>query len=221
MRHLFLCYCNSIRTARVGGLLVLAFSTLLQTSLAASSETGATLYQTSCQSCHGPDARGKEVLNSPALAGQSAAYLVRQLEHFSKGIRGGDGSDALAKQMRAISLSMTQDQDRQDLAEYLESLPAGAVTPIAGDTDLGYKLYQASCGGCHGGDAQGNELLNSPRLAGLSASYLTRQYQHFLDGTRGSDRSDKFGRQMKMIAATLKDRAQVEAVIAYISSIQP
>lgn len=196
----------------------LGWATIAQ---ADNSELGAALYQASCSACHGADASGVEELNSPSLAGQSADYIVRQLQHFSSGVRGGAGSDPSAMQMRAISQSVSTDQNRHALAQYLSGLDTQPVTPAAGDKELGYKLYQASCGTCHGSAADGNDLLYSPKLSGLSESYLKRQYQQFLTGERGGNDADKYARQMKMMAATLSDPAQIDAVVAYLTSLEP
>ncbi|MBK6510785.1 MAG: c-type cytochrome [Haliea sp.] len=50
-------------------------------STANADETAATAFQ-ACAACHGDAAQGNAALGAPALAGQGAVYLQRQLQHF-------------------------------------------------------------------------------------------------------------------------------------------
>ena len=179
---------------------------------------GKSLYEASCASCHGTRGEGNEALQSPALAGQQVAYLVRQLEHFANGVRGADERDTAGGQMVAMASLVKDDAARRQVSEYLGSLPVIAVEHAPGDPRIGYQRYQASCGSCHGPDGEGNERLNSPRLAGLRASYLRRQHHNFTTGIRGVHSGDKFGRQMKMMAATVTDPVVLDDIIAYLTS---
>ncbi len=72
----------------------------------------------SCASCHGADGLGNA--GNPPLAGQSAAYLERQLDAWATGERYGDGGAA----MTAISRSL-HPADRRAVAAYAAN-PAGA-----------------------------------------------------------------------------------------------
>jgi cytochrome c553 len=180
---------------------------------------GEKVYQDVCVVCHGADAQGQAALNSPALAGQSAAYLERQLINFSETKRGSHDGDVFGQQMVAIATSLNAEK-KKSIAQYLATLPARSPSIAEGDLQRGKKYYQSYCGSCHGAQAQGNDLLNSPRLNILEQSYQLRQYQYFLDGLRGAHGDDKFGRQMAMIAGGLKDMDIVKDVIAYITSIE-
>ncbi|MEE4661085.1 MAG: c-type cytochrome, partial [Halieaceae bacterium] len=53
-----------------------------------------------CIACHGADGAGNPALNAPALAGQDAAYLARQITHFKAGVRGSDPRDTIGRQMQ-------------------------------------------------------------------------------------------------------------------------
>lgn len=196
-------------------LLLFSNAALAEADLAA----GKKHYEQICGACHGVSGEGNDGLGSPALAGQQATYMVRQLEYFSKALRGAE--DSYAQQMAPMAATLKESSVKRDVAAYLQSLEpvAGLSFKTEGNVENGYKYYQSSCGACHGGKAEGNESLNSPRLSGLSPVYLARQYQHFLSGARGSHKDDKFGRQMKMIAATLADEDKVKDVIAYIASL--
>jgi len=199
----------------------------LSNSIAASEidlNSGKILYSKGCASCHGPEAQGNDALGSPALAGQHETYLSSQLLKFVTGIRGSADRDSFGQQMAAMSSLVSSEKDRANVSAYLSSLkkPNTSVTneKTANGNNAGYKTYQASCGACHGADASGNERLNSPSLVGLSVGYLSRQYDNFLNGARGSHQSDKYGRQMRMIARTLTEQKKIDAVIAYIVSLQ-
>ena len=187
-------------------------------------EPGKQIFDRGCAVCHGSLAQGNQALGGPALAGQHKGYLIRQLAHFSQGVRGSDKADRYGQQMAAMVTLVKDPIAQANVAAYLASLdkPSTSVTEqkTGNGSELGYKVYQASCGACHGADANGNERLNSPSLSSLDSAYLSRQYASFVAGTRGSHPSDKLGRQMKMIAATVTDQAKIEAVIAYITSLK-
>ncbi len=177
----------------------------------------AEIYAAQCTVCHGPQGEGLDALNSPALAGQSAAYLQRQLVNFQTGSRGTHKDDLFGRQMPPIVKGLEQTQIA-DLANYLAGIEARQATPAEGDVKNGEKYYQSYCGSCHGPAAEGNDLLNSPNLKILSGAYQSRQYQHFLSGVRGVHKEDKFGRQMAMISNGLKDDKTLKDIIAYITS---
>ncbi len=185
---------------------------------------GEQIYKRSCAACHGAAAKGNEALGGPHLAGQHQSYLTRQLENFSQGIRGSDKTDIYGQQMVAMVAIVGDSESKVNVSAYLASLdkPYTSITEdkTGNGSNAGYKVYQASCGACHGADGSGNERLNSPSLVGQSSAYLLRQYANFLDGKRGSHESDKLGRQMKMIASTVTDQAKIDAAIAYLISLQ-
>src|SRR5262245_28713283 len=62
-----------------------------------------------CTACHGSKAEGNQALNAPALAGQDAAYLERQLRNFRSARRGTHKSDSIGAQMRAASAMLADD----------------------------------------------------------------------------------------------------------------
>jgi cytochrome c553 len=184
----------------------------------ASDAPGSTLYN-ACIGCHGAQAEGNPSLQAPALAGLNADYLSRQLEHFKAGRRGGDPTDNIAAPMRAMAATLVDEQAVQAVSTYLASLPLPAITPsLSGNAAQGSRLYQAKCGACHGGKGEGNPAMNTPRLRQQHDSYLQRQVVHFRQGLRGSDPTDRYGKQMKMMAASVND-AELLDVLAYLSSL--
>ena len=172
---------------------------------------------TTCVACHGSKGEGNPSLNAPALAGQDGAYLERQLRNFRTGRRGTHRSDTTGAQMRALATSLANDAAVARVAAYVATLPkTSVVTPAKGNLHNGNNLYQGKCGACHGGKAEGNPALKSPRLAGLDAAYLKLQFAHFRDGVRGTDPQDTPGRQMALMAKTLASERDLDDVIAFI-----
>ena len=88
----------------------------------------------------------------------------------------------------------------------------------AGNAVAGEALYQV-CAACHGGQGEGNQVLNSPKLSGQENWYLKRQLTYFKDGIRGSNPEDVFGQQMAPMAATLVDEAALNDIAAYIQTL--
>jgi cytochrome c553 len=174
-----------------------------------------------CVACHGSRGEGNTALGAPAIAGQDAAYLQRQLQHFRAGRRGTHPSDKFGAQMRAVGTATIKDDAAvAALAAYAAALPkTRPAAPLKGDLRNGNNLYHGKCGACHGGQAEGNAALNAPRLAGLDAAYSRRQFTHFRDGVRGTDPKDLPGRQMAMMARTLPTERDLDDVIAYIQQL--
>jgi len=200
-------------------LAILMLTWLSWQSLAAQAAADAAAQYQPCIACHGPAAQGNAGLGAPALAGQGAAYLERQLKHFKTGIRGADPRDTLGAQMKPMA-GMLDDAVIPLVANYLSALPRPVPTTAqGGDLKNGNNYYQSKCGACHGGEAEGNPGLNAPGLAWLDAPYLKHQYQNFQLGIRGTHTEDKFGRQMKMMATSLPTDKDLDDVIAYIQSL--
>ena len=88
----------------------------------------------------------------------------------------------------------------------------------AGDATAGAASF-AVCAACHGQQAEGNVVLNAPRLSGQDPRYLTRQIQKYKDGVRGTNEADVFGRQMQPMAATLVTDTMINNVVAYIGTM--
>lgn len=180
-------------------------------------QTGEALYTQHCSVCHGATAQGNPQLGSPALAGQHASYLERQLHNFANGIRGVDDTDTYGKQMAASALLISE-SDWPNVSAYLANLTPSSSTASAGDAQLGYKIFQGTCSGCHGAEGQGNPALHAPRIMGLESDYLLRQFTHFQTGVRGANPTDRYGRQMAMMASTIRDPEQVEAIVAFLTA---
>jgi len=186
----------------------------------ATAATSPQLYA-SCVACHGARGEGNAAVGAPAIAGQSESYLRRQLQNFRAGVRGTHKADVYGAQMRAANIAtLRDDKALAALAQYVGSLPKTTVKSVAKfDAHNGNNLYQGKCGACHGGRAEGNEALGAPRLAGLDAAYLRRQFHNFQRGVRGADTRDKHGRQMALMAsATITTERDLDDVIGYIQT---
>ncbi len=155
-----------------------------------------------CGACHGATGVTPNP-TYPDLAGQKAAYMVKQLADFKSGAR----TDMMMAPM-AANLS---EQDMADLAAFFasqkrasertassEESASPATVATAGDVEVvtstsAKEIYagdvkagqekSAMCATCHG--ASGNSLIAMyPNLAGQSASYLAKQLADFKSGER-------------------------------------
>jgi cytochrome c553 len=189
---------------------------LLICSAASYAADGAKLFAP-CVACHGSKGEGNPALNAPAIGGQDAAYIERQLRNYRTDRRGAHKTDTIGAQMRALATTLADDAAVVSVARYISTLPKSAVAkPAAGDLHKGNNLYQGKCGSCHGTRAEGNAALNAPRLAGLDAAYIKRQFAYFRDGVRGTNPKDIPGRQMAMMSKTLPTERELDDVIAFI-----
>jgi cytochrome c553 len=171
-----------------------------------------------CGACHGSQGEGNATLNAPAIAGQDAVYIERQLYNFRNRRRGADKADVLGAQMQATATTLLADDAAvAKVASYVASLPKTVdATPASGNLHNGNNQYQGKCGACHGVKAEGNPALKAPRLAGLDAPYMKRQFAHFRDGVRGTDAQDTPGKQMAMMARTVPSASDLDDIIAFI-----
>ncbi len=105
-----------------------------------------------CATCHG--AKGEGMAGFPALAGQHAGYLARQLQHLADGSRQAPVMAPMAKALSA--------QDRADVSAYYASLPL-PIQPVRGplpkgkDDDGAWLVERGrwadgipACAQCHG-----------------------------------------------------------------------
>lgn len=198
---------------------VLATGALLG-SAAAVAAGGRVLY-TPCIACHGAHGEGVAATGAPNIAGAEAWYVERQLKNFATGVRGGLPGDTYGAAMKAGSAALTSDRDRGAVAAYVAALPRVRVAAGAAITDNGRNYFNAVCSACHGSSGLGNEALGAPRLAGLPATYLGRQFLAFKSGLRGAQTGDRLGAQMRAITAMLPDARTEQDVIAYAASLRP
>lgn len=162
----------------------------------------------SCSYCHGADGRIDDP-QVPPLAGQSAAYLVKQLGDFRSGRR-VDPSGLMGSAMFLLDAA-----DDARVAAYFAALPAPTHAPGPAQA-TGARLFRgsapgvAACQGCHQPGMR-EASLAVPRLEGLSAGYLARQLRRF----RAAERRNDPAGLMRGVAATLSD-IDIDALADYL-----
>lgn len=166
----------------------------------------------SCAACHapGPAPAGSQF---PALHGQLAAYLYKQLHDYK------DGSRA-SPIMQGIAAGLS-DQAMADIAVwYSQQAPIpGTKEPVAesavalvskGD---GRRILPP-CKVCHEADGRGQRI-DMPALAGQNAAYME---QTLLDYRSGARHNDLYGR-MRDISAQLSVE-EIKALAKYYAGLK-
>ena len=189
-------------------------------SLAAEGDVGvaAAMDDRYCTTCHGVEGIGNIAIEAPRLAGMEAWYLKRQLENFRAGIRGTHGEDIQGIAMRPMAAKLS-DESIADIVDWVGDWEyVAAEATVEGNVRQGRTAFQA-CAACHGANAQGNEALGAPALAGQNDWYLLTQLRNFRAGFRGSHQEDTFGSQMVTMSKTLTDDQAVIDVVSYINTL--
>ena len=171
-----------------------------------------------CSACHGEDGGGNGNAGFPRLAGLNSRYLETQLADLAAGAR---ASEIMAPIAKALSAA-----ERTALAQYYGALRP--TVPGAPEVDAavlagGRKLVMTgdwsrgvpSCLQCHGPVGVGVGA-TFPAIGGQWASYLVAQLSAWKGGLRNNDPLGL----MHAIASKMAD-SQIEAVSAYLQSIQP
>ena len=182
----------------------------------------AVIWRGQCAACHGAAGEGNKALGAPALTQLSADYITRQLNHFVSGVRGAAAGDNAGKRM-ALSVADLSEADIPNLAQLIttELPPTAPTATLRGDAARGEDYYINICSACHGGNAQGNDALGAPALAGVTDWYLKSSYESYLDGLRGSHPDDFYGAQMARLAPALTNSDDINDVIAFIATLAP
>jgi len=166
-----------------------------------------------CAGCHGAD--GNSVNPEwPKLAGQGAAYLVKQLSDFKAGKRKNATMAPMAAPLG--------DKDRADLAAYFSGqkrTPGSADRKLA---ELGQKIYRggnpvsgvSACTGCHGPTGAGNPVAKFPAIGRQQAKYVENQLHAFASGERHNDSN----RMMRNLAGKMTEK-EIQAVASYVQAL--
>lgn len=206
---------NSIRIRRLAFTLLMACSTIAK----ANDYTVVPEQFIYCTTCHGVELQGNRSVDAPRLNGMEGWYVRNQLLAFQQGWR-GTHDDLIGMEMRPQATILDADgiEEAVVFVASVPSRPSPQATTSVGDSTRGKALY-STCAACHGNNAEGNKLLNAPRLAGQSDWYLHRQLEHFRDGIRGTARGDINGAQMRASIAVLPGPRAIADVVAYINSL--
>lgn len=175
-----------------------------------------TVYDASCRSCHAQNGSGTESLRAPAIAGLDAAYVRRQLDHFRTGRR-AFGEDRPFAQGMVTRIRELSDEQIDQVTAFVASLPPVTLDQPLDPAGVRARSLYGLCSTCHGGRGQGNPNLGAPRIAGQYRWYLKEQLTRFRSGDRGTHPDDRRGRQMRAMAATIADDADVERLANYIA----
>jgi cytochrome c553 len=143
-------------------------------------ERGGHLF-TQCISCHGSNGAGVQNGETPRIAGQHPAVLLKQLVDFRHGKRWD-----FRMEERAKDHHLKTPQDIADVAAYIAQLDGGAQRGVGDGTETteGARLFGSRCAACHGASGGGNVRDAVPRLAGQHYGYLMRQMYDAVDGRR-------------------------------------
>jgi cytochrome c553 len=194
--------------------LATAFVGLIPNSLLAEGDAAAGQAKSAlCGSCHGVDGNSLMAMN-PKLAGQSARYMVKQLQEFKSGAR----ESAIMASM-VLSLS---DQDMEDIAAWYSSQQPTIQGANPLSIELAERLYRggnpeiavAACSACHSPTGKGNAPAGFPLLSGQHAEYTLQQLKNFRSGARQNDGSA----MMRTVVERLTDK-ELEALASYVSGL--
>ncbi len=75
-----------------------------------------------CAACHGPKGEGNRAVNSPSLRHTSDWYLLRALEKYKSGVRGGNPINVNAVMMRGMATQLVDEQAMKDVVAYIMTL---------------------------------------------------------------------------------------------------
>lgn len=166
-----------------------------------------------CAGCHGVD--GNSLVGQfPKLAGQSAAYIVKQLQDFKSGAR----ANAI---MAGMSASLSQ-QDMENIAAYYASQESTTGKAKPELVELGQSIYRAgiaetkvsACTACHGPRGEGVASAGFPKLSGQHPEYIETQLRAFRSGERNNDPQAEAG-MMRGVVKYLSDE-EIKALAQYV-----
>lgn len=143
-----------------------------------------------CQSCHGDKAQGNDDMGAPRLAGQGMPYIIKQLTDFAGDKRTPAGVGAV---MPTFAKELN-DQDRRDVAAYVNSLKSVEVSDLKKLKDGGAKIGEAylgqvivkfgekdkvsACQSCHGYNGRGAAPV-FPMIGQQKFVYLVNQLHNW------------------------------------------
>ena len=165
-----------------------------------------------CAACHAPD--GNATGNTfPKLAGQHAAYLVKQLAAFKSGERAnaimGPYAAALTDDdMRNVAAWFAGQTEKPSAAHSKDLVAAGEKIYRGGVSERGIP----ACAACHGPNGAGLPV-QYPRVSGQWAEYAEAQLEAFRSGTRNNNAV------MSTIAGRMSD-GEIKAVSDFIAGLR-
>ncbi len=184
-----------------------------------------------CAPCHGRQGQGTADGVYPRLAGQDAAYLARQIDHFKRRNRTNipmlpyaterelpdEDVKVITAYLSSIDLKRkmgAESESTTDALALLKQSKAVLNVPLFdGDAGRGERLYRKECAACHGRDGYGDPSRVIPQLAGQHSLYLKRQIEEFRKGDRLHDDPGDAG-----IFKAFSD-GEIADILAYASTL--
>jgi cytochrome c553 len=168
-------------------------------------DRGEKIYKQYCAACHAGEGTGNSFRAVPALAGQRAEYLRRQIVSFSS-----DERHSSDMRWAFSQVSMNTPQTAADVVSYISELP----TPKFGEADHRFEAegktnFVARCAGCHSMDALGSPDGTIPSLRTQNAPYLFGRLSRF------AAQGPALG-----VSARALDRHDIIAISSYLSSLK-
>lgn len=172
--------------------------------------TGATLYR-DCAACHGHDGGGVVDGTVPAIGGQPAIVILRQLNAF----RSSDRID-LRMQHFADEAHLEGAREVEAVAAYIASLRRTTAVALGDGRNLdgGASDFARNCAGCHGARGAPNLERGVPALAGQHATYLARKLREVTLA------DNRFGKTHAPFAARLAPE-RLEAIADWLARLPP
>jgi cytochrome c oxidase subunit II len=91
------------------------------TAVSGNIKKGERTYQTVCGSCHGPGAKGNELMHAPRLNGLESWYIKSQMAKFKMSLRGAHADDIYGAPMIPMMTLLKDEQAIDDVIAYIES----------------------------------------------------------------------------------------------------
>jgi cytochrome c553 len=165
-----------------------------------------------CMACHTADGTRGSPAN-PILAGQHAAYIVKQLVEFKSGKR----KNAI---MQGMAAPLSEDDMRHIAAFYASKSAKPGAAKSKDTVAQGEAIWRGgimakgvpACAACHGPAGSGIPA-QYPRIGGQHADYTEAQMLAFRSGARGNNA------QMQAIAYKMND-AEIKAVSDYVAGLR-
>ena len=156
---------------------VLLCAAALPQSLMAAADSA--LLYADCAACHGRDGGGVADGSIPAIGGQPAAIIERQLNAFRAARR-----EDLRMQHFSDPEHLPDAAAVRAVALYVASLQRSTPTGLGpgGDLAPAAARYASACASCHGSSAAANTLIGAPWLAGQHYGYLLGKLDEAANG---------------------------------------
>jgi cytochrome c553 len=172
-----------------------------------------------CAACHNADGNSL-IPTNPALAGQHAEYITKQLENFKS--QDGKPAERPSAVMGAMAAPLSEEDMKNLGAYYAQQTPKPSGAKDKALAEQGEKIYRGgnletsvpACSACHSPNGVGISP-NYPRVAGQHSEYVLAQLRAF----RTEERTRDPNNVMHMIASRMSEK-EMRAVSEFISGLR-